>query len=75
MTFISNSAVKDGEGSMGKGGAISVNAPSVGITVDPLQLFNTRCFFQYELENTLAQTDPADWNVSSLYIIIIASHS
>lgn len=56
MDFVNNSA--------SWGGAISVRSASVGIDTDIIRLFNTRCFLQYEIENTAPHKPPSEWNVS-----------
>ena len=55
MDFVNNSA--------SRGGAISVQSASVGIDNDIIRLFNTRCFVQYEVENTAPHMPPSEWNV------------
>ena len=56
MTFLNNSAEK-------VGGAISIQNPSVGL--DVIQLFNTRCFIQYEVTTAPNILDPnLNWTVS-----------
>ncbi len=60
MTFINNSA--------NRGGALSVRSASVGIDNDIIRLFNTRCFFQYEIESTTASLAPSKWKVWLLHL-------
>lgn len=57
MTFIGNNATT-------RGGAISVETPTVGIDTDVIRLFNIRCFIQYEFDRVSVSTGPAEWNVS-----------
>lgn len=63
MEFVNNSA--------SWGGGISVRSASVGIDTDIIRLFNTRCFLQYEIENTAAHLRPSEWNVSRYYIQLV----
>ena len=56
MNFIGNSAEM-------RGGAISVQAPSVAIDSNILPIFNTRCFIEYEITTEPFSLDPAMWKV------------
>ena len=57
ITFIANHANE-------RGGAMSVISPSVGLDTDVIRLFNTRCFIQYDVNNTPGSAGPSEWNVS-----------
>ena len=56
ITFIGNHANE-------RGGAMSVISPSVGLDTDIIRLFNTRCFIQYDVNNSPDSTPPSEWNV------------